>query len=292
MAVTLSVIIVTYNNQEHIRECLGSVGRQAQYIDTEVIVVDNNSRDETVRFIEKEGGYNYSLQLIRNETNRFFAPAVNQGLTEASGEYLFFLNPDTRLEPEALGLLLEYIRRDRQVGVVAPQLLNPDGSVQPSCRRFPKHRDVFFHFLGLHKMFPQSPFFNGWKMGDFDHQEIREVDQPQGAALMTSRVVLNKVGLLDESFPMFFNDVDWCRRVKERDYAIVYYPQARIIHFQGSSVRQVKSRMIVQSHVSFFRYFDKYCDSLPGQFLNLFVGLLLYTGIPVRVTINTFTGRE
>lgn len=287
MPVSISVVIVTYNSADHILECLKSIDSQADRFEVEILVVDNNSSDATRGILESFSPDFCSFTRIYNDENRLFAPATNQGLREANGEYLLILNPDTRLEPEALLLLIEYIRGDRKAGAVAPQLLNPDGTIQPSCRRFPRHRDVVFHSFGLHKLFPKSPLFNGWKMGDFSHQETREVDQPQGAALLTSRTVLKRVGEFDESFPMFFNDVDWCRRVRNAGYAIVYYPQAKVTHHRGASVNQVKWKMIVRSHVSFFRYFEKYYDSALLQLYNFVVALLLYGSIPLRILGQT-----
>lgn len=283
MSVDLSIVIVTYNSQNYIADCLDSVFRQAQYFHTEVIVVDNASTDDTVDSIRRFEDKNVPLHLITNEVNRLFAPAVNQGLQQSRGDYLFILNPDTRLEPESLELLYEYFRGDRSIGVIAPQLRNPDGSIQPSCRRFPRHRDVVFHTFGLNQLFSGSPFFNGWKMGDFDHRQTREVDQPQGAALFTSRVVVHAVGSLNEDFPMFFNDVDWCYRVKQAGYKILFYPQAQVTHIQGASVNSRKAAMVVSSHVSFFRFFEKHYDRVYHQPINLIAGLLLFFSIPFRV---------
>ncbi|MCF7804300.1 MAG: glycosyltransferase [Candidatus Marinimicrobia bacterium] len=283
MPTELSIVIVTYNSGKDIDTCLDSVFRQAQFFNAEIIVVDNNSRDNTLEVVNRYREQSTPLITITNEENRYFAPAVNQGLDMASGGYLLILNPDTRLEPEALSLLLGYIRGDRKTGVVAPQLVNPDGTIQPSCRRFPRPRDVAFNIFGINRIFSNSEFFNGWKMGDFDHRQIREVDQPQGAALLTSKIVLNKVGGFDEDFPMFFNDVDWCFRVKQAGYRIVFNPQAKVVHTKGTSVNRYKVRMVIFSHVSFFRFFEKHYDRVHQQLFNLMAGMLLYFSIPFRV---------
>ncbi len=283
MTPEVSIVVVTYNSAQYIKRCLESIQRQSLVINLKAIVVDNASKDATRSIVEEFRSNSSFLQLISNEKNRYFAAAVNQGIAAAQSDYIFILNPDTELQPESLELLLEYFRNDRSVGVVAPQLVNPDGSVQPSCRRFPRHRDVIFNIFGINALMPKSRFFNGWKMGDFDHQQIREIDQPQGAALLTSRAVLDKVGGFDEDFPMFFNDVDWCYRVKQAGYKIVFYPPAKVIHLQGASVNRKKAQMIVFSHVSFFRFFEKYYDRVHHQVLNFIVGFLLYISIPFRV---------
>lgn len=283
MAPELSIVIVTYNSADYIGECLASIQRQSSVVSLEVIIIDNDSKDASQSIVKEYLSEGIPGEFIINKSNRYFAPAVNQGIGAATGEYVLILNPDTELQPESLELLLEYFRNDRSVGVVAPQLVNPDGSIQPSCRRFPKHRDVVFNLFGINRLFPKSRFFNGWKMGDFDHQQIREVDQPQGAALLTSQMVLDAVGPLDEDFPMFFNDVDWCYRVKQSGYKIMFYPPAKIVHHQGVSVNSVKAKMVVSSHVSFFRFFEKYYDHIHQQLFNLIVGFLLYISIPFRV---------
>lgn len=282
MSPVVSIIIVTYNSASHIEACLKSILPQIKTIPAEIIVVDNNSTDETKSVIHHIGNDSPAMQLIENEKNRYFAPAVNQGLKAASGQYLLILNPDTALRPNALAQLLKVFQDDDSVGVIAPQLVYPDGSVQPSCRRFPRHRDVVFNIFGINRLFPMSKFFNGWKMGDFNHTSPREVDQPQGAALLTSRAVLDEVGLLDEDFPMFFNDVDWCYRVKQAEYKILFEPKAQILHWQGASVNRWKAPMVVSSQVSFFRFFEKHYTHLHQQIFNLLAGFLLYITIPFR----------
>ena len=144
------------------------------------------------------------------------------------------------------------------MGIVAPQFLNADGSIQPSCRRFPRHRDIVFHALGLNYLFPYSKLYNYWKMGDFDHQSQRFVDQPQGAFLLTHRRAFEDVGLLDENFPMFFSDVDWCRRFINKGWKITFTPEVKIIHHKGSSVYNNRNRisLIWSSHISFYLYFQ------------------------------------
>jgi len=284
MAYDLSIVIVTYNSAATIGDCLTSLDRNTTSgLQTEIILIDNHSTDDTLSIVHLFQKSNPNLQVIPNATNRYFAPAVNQGIRVATGQYILLLNPDTQIIADALKQLHQVFESDPDIGVTAPQLLNPDGSIQASCRRFPKHRDVIFNMTGLFKLFRYNRFFNGWKMGDFDHQSLRDVDQPQGAALFTSREVLETVGPLDESFPMFFNDVDWCYRVKQAGYRIVYVPAAQVIHHQGSSVKQVKLWMIISSHVSFFRYFEKHYDRIYQQIINLVIGLLLFCSLPVRV---------
>jgi len=283
MQPNLSIVIVTYNSQAYISDCLQSLSNDSDPFSKEILIIDNNSTDNTLEAVRNFQHNPVNLQIISNETNRYFAPALNQGFRAAKGEYLLILNPDTRVQPGALETLENYFRSDDTIGVVAPQLLYSDGSIQPSCRRFPRHRDVVFNILGLNHIMPQRSLFNGWKMGDFDHREPREVDQPQGAALFTSQSVLDAVGYFDEDFPMFFNDVDWCYRVKGAGFRIVFVPDAKVTHIQGASVNSEKPLMVIFSHVGFFRFFEKHYNRIYHQVLNLLIGLLLYGSIPFRV---------
>jgi GT2 family glycosyltransferase len=185
--------------------------------------------------------------------------------------------------PDTLSKLIDYLKENPAVGMVAPQLLFPDGRIQPSCRHFPERKDIIWHLSGLNCLFPRSVVFNRWKMGNFSHQVEAEVDQPQGAALMTHRKAFETVGFPDENFPMFFSDVDWCQRFKAKGWKIVFYPSAKIIHHQGTSIHRNRVRMIWSSHLSFIRYFQKYRPGFWNGLMNCFVGALLILMALIRM---------
>jgi len=288
----LSLTTVTYNHHAEIAPCLRAVLAAAGQWQAEIIVVDNASTDDTIKIVReiRQANQNerFTIQLVPLPTNTGFTHATNIGLQRSRGAFLMLLNPDTRVTPTALSQLMDYLQANPEVGLVAPQLLNPDGSIQPSCRRFPRRSDVVWHLFGFNAICPKSKIFNHWKMGDFSHQYLAEVDQPQGAALMTTRQALEDVGLLDEQFPMFFSDVDWCRRFKERGWKIVYYSEARIIHQKGTSIQRKRVPMIWSSHQSFFRYFRKYRPGLVNRFLNWGVGGLLFFTAGIRIIVIYF----
>ena len=170
---------------------------------------------------------------------------------------------------------LEQLKKNDNFGIIAPQFLNSDGSIQPSCRRFPKHRDLLYTSLGLATILKKSPQFNHWKMGDFDHNSARFVDQPQGAFLLTQQKAVQQVGLLDELFPMFFSDVDWCRRFTEKGWKIFFYPNVQIVHHKGTSIYKNRLKMIWSSHQSFYRYFKKYYPGCRWRLVNFFTKIYL-----------------
>ncbi len=291
-AFDIAVIIVTYFSDGVILPCLQSLSAAHPTAKMQIIVVDNHSTDAT---LEKVKGWNpgsdrLQLKVVANQRNRGFTAAVNQGLQLAEARFILFLNPDTVLPPGSLQTLLQRMEADPRIAVAAPQLRNPDGSVQPSCRRFPRRRDVLFHMLGLPLLFPHSPRWNYWKMGDFSHQEARPVEQPQGACLLARADVVRTVGPWDESYFMFFSDVDWCRRVQSSGFEIWFLPEVHVIHHQGKSVKAHRPRMILSSHLSFVRYFWK--QQARGRYIlyNLAVTLLLLVTAPVRMLIATFPG--
>ena len=274
-----AVILVTYNSRDEVLTCLQSLPDADPGARFQIIIVDNHSADGTVPAVRRwaeTSPDNLSIDLIENARNWGFTHAVNQGLARADAQWIVFLNPDTQLPENALRRLREVLQQRPDIGVIAPQLRNPDGSVQPSCRRFVRHRDVWFHFTGLAMWFPRSRRFNGWKMGDFDHRSPREVDQPQGAFLLARRDVVQSVGEWDERFPMFFSDVDWCRRVKQAGYRIWFEPSVQVFHHKGRSVFANRPPMILTSHRSFVRYFWKYYPQPRYFLLNAATSLLLW----------------
>ena len=291
--IQLSILIVTYNSSSTIRVCLESVFQELQSLRGEVIVVDNKSTDDTVSILDELLAQNPTLKVELNRTNRGFAVGNNQALEMAGGQHILILNPDTILQKDVFKNLLVELEKDSKTGVVAPQLQFPDGRIQKTCRRFPKHMDVIYNVFGLSVLFPENRKLNGWKMGDFDHKARRKVDQPAGAALLIRGDLLRSLGGFDDNFPMFFNDVDLCKRIRDAGYAIWYLPEYAIQHLGGASVKQVKLKMTISSHVSFFRYFEKHFTRMYQQPFNLIVGVMLYLSlIPRLLVLLLFKGQR
>ena len=170
--------------------------------------------------------------------------------------------------------MIDFLKTHSDVGLVAPQLINPEGRILASCRRFPTYSDVLFELSGLSRMC-SARFTPRWKMPDFEHKTQMEVSQPEATCLMTHRKTLNEVGFMDERFPMFFNDVDWCRRFLMKGWKIVFHPDAKVYHQRGASILAHRIPMIWKSHQGFYRYFQKYAVSLRHKVLNQGLGLHL-----------------
>lgn len=276
--IDLSIIVVTFNNEHDIKNCLLTLYAAIVQFQAELFIIDNHSIDQTILVAEKllsSFDKKHHWSIICNEINKGFTKAVNQGLAQSSGEYVLILNPDTELPEDIFQRLIPIFQKNSDVGIVSPQFRNPDSTIQRSCRRFPRHRDISYHALGLNWFFSKSKEFNYWKMGDFDHQSQREVEQPQGAFLLARREAIELVRLLDEGFPMFFSDVDWCRRFIIKGWKILFVPSVQIIHHKGTAIYKNRLKMIWSSHRSFYYYFQKYYQGGRWKILNLITGEML-----------------
>ena len=279
----LSIIIVTWNSEKYIRNCLDSILLSAGDLQYEIILVDNDSADQTIRSVEE---LYPQVNLIPNRKNEGYARANNQGIEESTGEYILLLNPDTEVLENALISMLQFSEENARVGALGPQLLNPDKTIQPSCREFPTYAALIWEFSGLSRIFPQSKIFSRWRMGYFNFDQEREVDQPMGSCLLLRRATLQDVGIFDENFPMFFNDVELCYRIKQAGWKIYYYPGAQVLHHKGASTRQVKRRMIWLSHVAFFRFFKKHRIGLSNRLALYFLCIPLFLFLLPRLIIK------
>lgn len=258
----LTVVVVSWNTRDLLDRSLETLKEdleQSSNLETEVYVVDNDSKDGSAAMVAEKHGW---ATLIANDDNLGFAKANNQVLRQAKGRYILLLNPDTEVEKGALKTLIEFLETHPKAGIVAPQLLNSDGSIQRSCRQFPTFTGMLFELIGLSKIFPKGSktgtTFRAYKMLDWEHDDEREVDQPEGACLLLRREVLEEVGLLDEGYFMLFEEVDWCYRIKKAGWQIWFTPKARVMHHYGQSIKQVKARMILSSHRGLYRFWRKH----------------------------------
>ncbi len=251
---SISAVVIVYHGMEFIRDCLDSLKSDLADYTHEIIVVDNHSTDGTIDFIEQ---HHPDVRLIKNTHNLGFARAINQGIAAARHEMLWLLNQDIRIRAGCLDALLGCHDRLDRPGVIGPRMVGFDGVLQKNCRRFPRYHHLLFELTGLAYLFPRSRLFNGWKMGEFDHDSSCPVEQPMGAAMLVSRSAVDDIGLLDESFGIFFNDVDFCRRLHDAGYINYYCADGVIEHHVGGSVSKRKPSMVWRSHSGMFRYFLK-----------------------------------
>lgn len=257
-AVQTGVVIVTYNSADVIGPCLEALKSASRY-PLNVVVVDNASTDGTADLIARDYPH---VTLIRNRTNRYYAAANNQGAEHAGGENILLLNPDVVLSVESVDAMARELEEDEQRAAVAPMLIGPSGVRQHSLRELPGLDTLWYDLLGLAFLFPRLRRFGRWRMGYFDGRTAVDVQQPMASCLLIRRRAMSELGLFDERFPMFFNDVDWCRRAHEAGWTIRYVPEVRARHVGGASTRQRKIKMIWMSHAAYYRYLRQYnCKS-------------------------------
>lgn len=252
---TVSAIVIAWNGMRFVPDCFRTLTEDLKSVDHELIVVDNGSTDGTPEYISE---HYPQVKLIRKDTNLGFAKAVNIGLKAACGEFLYILNQDLRFRPGTVRGLVDRIRQDDSIGLIGPGYVDFDGRRQGSARAFPTFRHIWYKAFLLSDLFPRHREFASWKMGWFDHETELFVDQPMGAVMLVPQRVVKEVGLMDESFVIFFNDVDWCRRIKEAGYRLLYYPGVTVEHFVGGSTRTRPIRMAAKMHRAMYRYLAKY----------------------------------
>ena len=249
--VDLSIVILSWNVRDLLRRCLQSVGGR---LALKVIVVDNASSDGSAEMVRAEFP---GARLIVNQTNRGYTGGNNDGIAAATGRYVLILNPDTQVIGDALDTLVVYADAHPDVGVVGPQLINPDGGVQSSRRRFPTLITALFESTWLQSIAPRSVLRHYYVLDQPD-DVVQEVDWVMGACLLVRREAIQQVGLLDEGFFMYSEEMDWCRRIKRAGWKIVYLPEARVIHYSGKSSDQVAAQRHIYFQTSKVRYFRKH----------------------------------
>jgi GT2 family glycosyltransferase len=271
MAVDLSVIIVSYNVKPFLEQALCTVKKAIEGLSAEVFVVDNGSGDGSVQLVRERFPW---VRLLANDTNLGFARANNMAILRARGRFICLLNPDTLVREDTFRVSLDYIKNHPRVGAVGCKILNPDGSLQLACRRsFPTPWTAFTKVTGLSALFPGSRLFGRYNLTYMDPDQEVEVDALSGSFMMVRKEAIREVGLLDEQFFLYGEDLDWCFRIQEKGWKIVYIPHTRIIHYKGQSTREAPfdSLRVFYGAMRIFvkKHFHKGWSFLPQWFLIL-----------------------
>jgi GT2 family glycosyltransferase len=251
----VSVIIVNWNTRDYLRECLQAIALYPPHRPYEIIVVDNASTDGSANMVAAEFP---DVRLIGNAQNEQYACANNQAIRAGSGSLVLLLNPDAHVLAGTIDTLLDFMDANPAAGACAPKLLHPDGRVQRSVRSFPAPGALLADILGLARMFPQSRALGRYRLTYWDYDSVREVDQPMASALMIRRRALQQVGLFDEQFPLFFNDVDLCYRLRKAAWRIYFLPAAHAIHHVGASTAQARRTALRLSQEGLIRFYRKH----------------------------------
>lgn len=253
---TLSIIIVSWNVKDMLRNCLRSIYSETKNISFEVIVVDNCSKDGSMEMIRRDFP---RVKVIANKKNAGFAVANNQGIKLSKGDFILLLNPDTIILDKTIKKSVEFMNKNKDCGVMGPKILNPDKTIQPSVRKFPEFWPIFLIFLKLPKIFPNLKSVNNYLAVDFNYKKTKTAAQVMGAFMLIRKEILEQVGLLDENFFIWFEEVDFCKRVWDAGYKVCYNSATEIIHYGGQSFKQQK---VAKRQFMFFksawRYFKKH----------------------------------
>lgn len=223
----VSIIIVNYRSRPWLDGCVQSIEEAALRCHHEVIVVDNASADGSVEHLRNAFP---RVRVIENTENLGFGPAVNRGVRVASGRFILVLNPDIIVHPGAVDALMHHMIEHPSIGLCAPRLENPDGTLQYSCRRFYSWTVLVLRRTPLGRFWPHHAAVRAHLMQDWDHATTRNVDWVLGAAMMVRRSTIVDTRLMDERFFLYFEDVDLCRRVHAQGWDVVYHPRAVMTH--------------------------------------------------------------
>lgn len=249
----LSIIIVTYNSGKFIENCLKSIFKERN-LSYEIIVVDNASTDNTLNIVEERFP---SIKILKNSFNKGFAVANNQGIKINKGKYILILNPDVIVLPNSLKYLKDFMDRNLRVGIGGPKLILPDKKIQYSCRRYSTPLTHIIRGVHLNNTFKISKKIRNDFMADWDHSSCRDVDFITGACMIVRREAMEKVGLLDEKYMLYFEDQDWCLRMHKGKWKVFYIPESRMIHYhKRDSTRGIFNKYTfihIKSMVYFFR---------------------------------------
>lgn len=248
----LSILIPNWNTKENLRNCLESIRKNTGDISYEIVVVDNNSSDGSAGMVSNEFP---ETRLIENDSNLGFSKAVNQAIKASVGAWLLLLNSDIVVCAGSIALMLNRMKKDKTIDLLACQLLNPDGSVQYFCRRFPTISTAFFENTFFQRLFPNSGILRNFYMKEWRHDDFREVDQPPGCCWLLRRSVIDTIGLFDEKMFLFFSDVDFCLRMRKKGLRIYFTPEATLVHEQGVSIKKLVS---YDSHAQFIWHTNRF----------------------------------
>lgn len=232
----LSIIIVNYNVQHFLEQCLSSVEKASAGMQVEVIVVDNNSVDQSLSMVRKKFP---QVKLIANKENVGFSKANNQGIAETTGKYILLLNPDTLVKEDTFSKVIEYMDQHEQVGGLGVKMFDGSGKLLPESKRgLPTPETSFYKISGLYKLFPKNGRINRYYMGNLSYDENQEIEILSGAFMFMRKTTLDQVGWLDEDFFMYGEDVDLSWRIIQGGWKNIYFADTSIIHYKGESTKK------------------------------------------------------
>jgi len=276
----LSIVIVNYNTERMLKGCLESIYTGANGTPLDIWVVDNHSRDNSVAMLRSQFP---RVQVIENACNVGFSKANNMVISRSDSDYILLLNPDTLVIDDAIDHVLKYMNEHPEVGIAGCKVLNRDGTLQLACRRsIPTPGVAFYRLTGLSKLFPRSRVMARYNLTYEDAEYAHEVDAVSGAFLMIRRQAVKDIGLLDERFFMYGEELDWCLRAKRAGWAVMYYPAARIVHYKGESTKYNSRKAAFEFYRAMYLFHRKHFAKDYSPVTNG----LIYAGIFLRAVCS------
>lgn len=251
----LSVVIVSWNTRKLVLECLQSLQSAVSHLPIEIIVVDNASADDTIECVRKEFP---AVQLIQNQTNLGFAKANNIGIRRCTGRYVCLINSDVQVPEGCLEKMLAYMEQHADIGMLGPKMVLPDGSIGQSCMRSPTVWRWFCRALALDSLPKVSGVVGGFLMKDFNYDRVTDVDILTGWFWMVRRGAMDQVGLLDEAFFFYGEDIDWPKRFHKAGWRVVFYSEAEAMHYCGASSSKAAVRFYIEMNRANLQYCQRY----------------------------------
>ena len=270
----LSVVIVNYNVEHFLEQCLLSVRKAMQAVDGEVFVVDNNSIDGSVKMVKDKFP---EVKLLANNKNLGFSKANNQAIKLASGEYVLLLNPDTVVEDDTFSKVIEFMDSHPDAGGLGVKMVDGSGKFLPESKRgLPTPEAAFYKMFGISKIFPRSKRFSKYHLGYLSPDEVHEVDILAGAFMLMRKSVLDKTGLLDESFFMYGEDIDLSYRIVKAGYKNYYFPETRIIHYKGESTKKSSVNYVIVFYKAMVIFARKHFTQKNARLLTNLINIAIY----------------
>jgi GT2 family glycosyltransferase len=279
----LDIVIVNHNSTDDLMLCLRSIYDSLGDTPTKVFVQDNASDDDMDRL------YSRFPQAIvsKNRDNIGFARAVNKGLTQSTAPYIALVNPDTIVRKGCFQMILEYMEKNVNIGIVGPKILDTDGKTQGSARAFPTpFTGLFGRNTVLTKWFPNNPITRANILTSRSHGKTpMDVDWVSGACMVVRQKAIEEVGFMDTRFFLYWEDADWCRRMWQKDWKVVYHPIPTVVHSIGRSSSIKPARSLIEFHKSVYRLFDKY-NRTSLKLMNPLVAAILALRLVMSIVLN------
>jgi len=281
----ISIIIVNYNTYELTAQAIQSVYNTNTSYSYEIIVVDNNSSDDSIPILSNRYP---NVHFIKNISNEGFSKANNQGIQVSKGRYILLLNSDTIIEEDTLETMIRYMDERPNVGASGCKVVLPTGELDKACKRgFPHPSAAFYYLSGFSKKHPENPKYNQYHLSHLDPDIEHSVDSLVGAFMMVRKETINEVGMLDETFFMYGEDIDWCYRIKEAGWKIIYNPSAYITHLKGASSKKKPLKIIYEFHRAMYIFHRKHYHPRHNFIVNWIVYIGIWSLCASKVLKNT-----